>query len=185
MKKYIILLFLAFLSYAGYAQKILQNTSEYGITLISTTAIDTDLDHNLGLFIQKYSVDNEVEYYICAQAGVNDVCNFPADAKILFKKKDNSVVELTSLYSEVTQQGNNKYQPTAFYPISQKDLVSLFEGITKIRVAVATIDKNGNISTDYLDKEFKKDKLGAALKKCYELVESTTAKANRSASDDF
>ena len=97
---------------------------------------------------------------------------FPCESKILLKLKDESILELTSIYhSDITIPTETTYwsvSSRARFPITEEQLKKCFKGIKKIRVEVITLDEESNIIVKkHVDKDFKKDKLGKNLDKWF------------------
>jgi hypothetical protein len=91
---------------------------------------------------------------------------------LLFKTYDGTVIELTSVISELVQIADGVWEPTAYYPISQEQLGKLFTGISKIRVEMLSYNKKEDTPfMDYPEKEFKKDKMGKQFKEMFDNIE--------------
>lgn len=139
-----------------------------------------DLEYNLEL----YSEGNTKHYAIRFTLNtliykLKYAYDFPCESKILLKLKDDSIIELTSIYrtslKDYITQFNPKMQFTVFcraqFPITEEQLKRCFKGIKKIRVEVLTLDEETNlIAKEHVDKDFKKDKIGKELEKWYDEI---------------
>lgn len=153
------------------AQKLNSSDISNGVLKISTTDFKLNLSHDFNLSLDKLTDGTKVQYYIKGVSEKNESHSFPENAKLLFKLTDGSIVELTSYYSFINYiEDNNDYYPTAYYPISEEQLNSLFNGVSKVRVELLSVDKDDVIFQDLQDVDYKKDKLGKVFKAMYDVI---------------
>lgn len=167
MKKNLLLLFL-FLSLLCSAQKVEKDIVENGVELIRTDSKGMKFADDAYYSLQLLTDGENYEYYIVIQSETNKVHSFPEDAKLLLKTKAGETIELVAFYSVIMDYGNDSYQPIAFYPILENQLKATFDGISKVRAEMLSIDKDGSVYNDVRDN--KKD-MGKDLKKMYEAIQ--------------
>lgn len=144
-----------------------------------------------------------ITYMINNRVGTLSPSKLPADATILYKTLDDEVLKFKSIssskhsstethylgsgekeYSVHTYKVGNSYRTkistnelntqtiVSSFLISEEELLKLISGVKKIRI---------ELYPDNYEKEFKKDKIGKALKSQYESIKSYKIKT----ADDF
>ena len=99
---------------------------------------------------------------------------------------NDEIIELTSCYSELVKVSDTARVPIAYYPITESQLLSLFTGIKKIRVELLTLNEDDEtVFTEYVDKEYKKDKLGRVIKEMYDAISVLLSNEKAAASKDI
>jgi hypothetical protein len=152
-------------------------------------------DHNRGLLnTNKHVLFYDLELYTdgcekqyCLRIGVGNnpynifVAGFPAGyiptyAKVLFKLKDSSTLELTSLLNK----WDNGIEHVAHFAIDESTLNKLFSGVKKIRMELITYDaKTGNFKKEFREVDYKKDKFGKDIQKAYKTLNKEYSKNER------
>lgn len=172
MKKIIIMAF-SLVSVFCYAQKVTTNKIENGVEFFATDYKDMKFADDVSYSLQLFTDGQQSEYFVVLCSEENKVHSFPEDAKLLLKTKKDETIELVSLFSSIVETAENEYQPTAYFPISERDLQATFDGIVKVRLEMLSIDKDGAVFTDVRDN--KKD-MGKDLKKMYEAIQKQIEK---------
>lgn len=172
MKKIIIMAF-SLVSVFCYAQKVTTNKIENGVEFFATDYKDMKFADDVSYSLQLFTDGQQSEYFVILCSEENKVHSFPEDAKLLLKTKKDETIELVSLFSSIVETAENEYQPTAYFPISERDLQATFDGIVKVRLEMLSIDKDGAVFTDVRDN--KKD-MGKDLKKMYEAIQKQIEK---------
>lgn len=168
MKGYIFLFFFCFLNLICSAQKVVADMVQNGVELIRTDYKDMKFADDVSYSLQMYTDGQQVEYFIALCSEENKAHSFLEDAKLLIKTKSDKTIELVAFYSEISDNGDNRYEPIAFYPISESDLKATFDGVVKVRAEMLSIDKDCSVYNDVRDN--KKD-MGKDLKKMYEAIQ--------------
>ncbi len=156
-----------------YAQKVTTNKIENGVEFFATDYKDMKFADDVSYSLQLFTDGQQSEYFVILCSEENKVHSFPEDAKLLLKTKKDETIELVSLFSSIVETAENEYQPTAYFPISERDLQATFDGIVKVRLEMLSIDKDGAVFTDVRDN--KKD-MGKDLKKMYEAIQKQIEK---------
>ncbi|MBR1667379.1 MAG: hypothetical protein IJ693_03750 [Bacteroidaceae bacterium] len=199
MKKYIFFIATCFMfGTSVYAQKITYNKMYNGVNRLCTEPLKIKMEDDV-LFALNIFFDKEnYEFFIEIGTEKDKMYNFPEEAKLLFKTMDGSVIELKSCYTYITKGVDYRqidYRiPGAYYPISEKQLQSLFTGVSKVRVELLSYNKKEKtIFKDFQDVEYKKDTFGKFLQKSYtklmteksKIDKQNAALLNKDASADF
>lgn len=172
MKKFFLLLSFIIAALSASSQKVKSDDIDNGIRRIQSKAETIDLDNFFSYNLEKFIDNNESQYFIRGRSEENQYHNFPYNCKLLFRTFDGTVIELTSVLSELVQKDNGIWEPTAYYPISQEQLEKLFNGISKIRVEMLSYNKKEDKPfMDYPELEFKKDKMGKQFKEMFDNIE--------------
>lgn len=134
------------------------------------------------------SVDNgtnEKTILLCPKITTNLSSEAAKDCVMLMRLMDGSVLEFKSVSdskSEPKVQNVNgiairSNELSLSFPIAESQLETISKiGVKKVRIG---------ITPDMYDKEFKKDKVGAAIGSLWDLVKSTLSKPVKSVHDDF
>lgn len=173
MNKKIFLLFtLLIIAFNSFSQKVESDDIKNGVRRIQSKDETIDFENFFRYNLEKFICNNESQYFIRGRSEENEYHNFPNNCKLLFKTYDGTVIELTSVISELVQIADGVWEPTAYYPISQEQLGKLFTGISKIRVEMLSYNKKEDTPfMDYPEKEFKKDKMGKQFKEMFDNIE--------------
>jgi hypothetical protein len=185
MKKIIFLIAISFLCGTHiYGQKIILNDMSNGVYRIVTEPFELELVDEFKGSIHLYYDKETYEFIIELNGEKNKLHNFPEEAKLLFKTMDGSTIELKAFDTEIGKgmdylQVPYKY-PLAFYAISEQQLQSLFNGISKIRVEMLSYNKKEKtIFKDFQDIDYKNDKLGKLFNKMYNKLMAEKSKIDK------
>ncbi len=162
-----------------FAQKLEYKQYNEGVYLFRAGAFETKLGDTFEFCLDMLTDLDRKQYFIVARSEQNKVHNFPPDSKLLLKLSDETTLELSSCYHHFYKPKDLSIIPMAWFPISEEQLQSLIStGVTKVRIELLSVnekDKDKSIISDYQDAEFKKDKLGASLKKMLEAIDKELA----------
>lgn len=165
---------ISLISIFSYAQKIVVDEMQNDLRVVETSAIVARnfTDTKVYIFgLRGYSYDTEdIDYILIIR--INGFSNISESSKkVLIKTFDNNILNLNTISSS-----NNKYNLQLigthiynldyciFYiPISENDIVTLKSGLKKLRV---------ELDSGYIDKEYKKDKVGEKLYNSYLLIKN-------------
>ena len=99
---------------------------------------------------------------------------FPTNAKLLIKLQDDSIIELSSIYTQNVKDPSQEKACSAHFPITEDQLNKMFNGVKKIRVEIIKLnDKEDDVEKDYRDVDFKKDVLGKRFGEFYKDIYET------------
>lgn len=173
MKKRLIFLIAAWcVVICSFSQAVKSDDIANGVRRIQSKDETIDFENYFRYNLEKFICDDESQYFIRGRSEENEYHNFPNNSKLLFKTFDGTIIELTSVISELVQIDKQVWEPTAYYPISQDQLDKLFTGISKIRVEMLSYNKKENTPfMDYPELEFKKDKMGKQFKEMFDNIE--------------
>lgn len=127
----------------------------------------------------------ELSYFLSLKTTSNTPITVPEGGILLLKLEDDSIIELKTLmkYAGTVRDVHNingyvfsDYTIFPSFPINEVQISKLSKGVKKIRIE--TID-------GYRDKDFKKDKIGIAIKRQYSLLQSQLKKASNDIKDGF
>jgi len=171
-RRFFILFTLFFIAYNSFSQKVESDNIENGVRRIQSKDETIEFENYFRFNLEKFIYNGESQYFIRGRSEENEYHNFPNKCKLLFKTFDGTVIELASTFSELVQINSGVWEPTAYYPISNEQLQTLFNGISKIRVEMLSYNKKEDTPfMDYPELEFKKDKMGKKFKEMYDNVE--------------
>lgn len=128
--------------------------------------------------------EKNVSYFLSLKATSDIPITVKKEGILLIKLNDDSVLELHTQmeYAGTVRDIHNingfvysDYTINPAFQISKEQISQISEGVKKIRLVT---------TTDYRDKEFKKDKIGAAIKAQYELIQEKL-KETTSITDGF
>ena len=128
--------------------------------------------------------EKNVFYFLSLKTTSNTPITVAKGGTLLIKLNDDSILELHTQmeYAGTIRDIHNingfvysDYTINPAFQISKEQISQISEGVKKIRLVT---------TTDYRDKEFKKDKIGAAIKAQYELIQEKL-KENTSITDGF
>lgn len=171
-RRFFILFTLFFIAYNSFSQKVESDNIENGVRRIQSKDETIEFENYFRFNLEKFIYNDESQYFIRGRSEENEYHNFPNKCKLLFKTFDGTVIELASTFSELVQINSGVWEPTAYYPISNEQLQTLFNGISKIRVEMLSYNKKEDTPfMDYPELEFKKDKMGKKFKEMYDNVE--------------
>lgn len=126
----------------------------------------------------------KVFYDIFLRTGANVPLAVPNGGRLLIKLKDDSIIELktnTDFSDKIGKVQNagtlvyTYYSITPIFSVTPEQIEQISKGVKKIRLET---------TTDPIDKEFKKDKIGKTIKVEYELLKQALQQ-NKSFSDGF
>lgn len=127
----------------------------------------------------------ELSYFLSLKTTSNTPITVPEGGILLLKLEDDSIIELKTLmkYAGTVRDVHNingyvfsDYTIFPSFPINEVQISKLSKGVKKIRIE--TID-------GYRDKDFKKDKIGIAIKGQYDLLQNQLKKASNDIRDGF
>ena len=96
---------------------------------------------------------------------------FPTNAKLLIKLQDDSIIELSSIYTQNVKDPSQEKACSAHFPITEDQLNKMFNGVKKIRVEIIHLnDEEDDVQKDYRDVDFKKDVLGKRFGEFYKEI---------------
>lgn len=96
---------------------------------------------------------------------------FPTNAKLLIKLQDDSIIELSSIYTQNVKDPSQEKACSAHFPITEDQLNKMFNGVKKIRVEIIHLnDEEDDVEKDYRDVDFKKDVLGKRFGEFYKEI---------------
>ena len=96
---------------------------------------------------------------------------FPTNAKLLIKLQDDSIIELSSIYTQNVKDPSQEKACSAHFPITEDQLNRMFNGVKKIRVEIIKLnDEEDDVEKDYRDVDFKKDVLGKRFGEFYKEI---------------
>ena len=96
---------------------------------------------------------------------------FPTNAKLLIKLQDDSIIELSSIYTQNVKDPSQEKACSAHFPITEDQLNKMFNGVKKIRVEIIKLnDEEDDVEKDYRDVDFKKDVLGKRFGEFYKEI---------------
>ena len=99
---------------------------------------------------------------------------FPTNAKLLIKLQDDSIIELSSIYTQNVKDPSQENVCSAHFPITEDQLNKMFNGVKKIRVEIIKLnDEEDDVEKDYRDVDFKKDVLGKRFGEFYKEINET------------
>lgn len=99
---------------------------------------------------------------------------FPTNAKLLIKLQDDSIIELSSIYTQNVKDPSQEKACSAHFPITEDQLNKMFNGVKKIRVEIIKLnDEEDDVEKDYRDVDFKKDVLGKRFGEFYKEINET------------
>ena len=99
---------------------------------------------------------------------------FPTNAKLLIKLQDDSIIELSSIYTQNVKDPSQENACSAHFPITEDQLNKMFNGVKKIRVEIIKLnDEEDDVEKDYRDVDFKKDVLGKRFGEFYKEINET------------
>ena len=96
---------------------------------------------------------------------------YPTNAKLLIKLQDDSIIELSSIYTQNVKDPSQEKACSAHFPITEDQLNRMFNGVKKIRVEIIKLnDEEDDVEKDYRDVDFKKDVLGKRFGEFYKEI---------------
>ena len=169
--RFLFLIMFLCVTYSAFSQKTKTNNN---ITLIESKKKDIKLSHRFEYKLQKYvSTDGTFQFFICCNFEFNTYHNFPNNAKLILKTFGEETIELTAALSMIAPtQFVSSWEPTAFYPVNQPQLETLFKGISYINVETLSYNyKEERTYLDFQEKTYKKDEIGKNLNKMFMSIE--------------
>ena len=101
---------------------------------------------------------------------------FPTNAKFLIKLQDDSIIELSSIYTQNIKDFSQEKECSAHFPITEDQLKKMFNGVKKIRVEIIKLnDEEDDVEKNYRDVDYKKDVLGKSFSEYYKEINETLA----------
>lgn len=131
------------------------------------------------------NTEKDLSYFFSLKTTSNTPITVPQGGRLLLKLDDDSIIELKTLtkYAGTVRDVHNingyvfsDYTIFPSFPINEVQINKLAKGVKKIRLE----------TTDgYRDKEFKKDKIGIAIKGQYGLLQNQLKKASNDIKEGF
>lgn len=141
-------------------------TSAFFTSYMTTyTAKNDELVYNLELYSNGKNKQFALKIYLWSSSKKPRI--LPSKSQILLKTNDDSVLELTSIFNDIDYEHGYSY---SYFPISEDDLNKTFDGIKKVRLEAITLNTNNETSIEFIDFNFKKDKIGQSLKKWFDSI---------------
>ena len=129
------------------------------------------LTYQLEMFTDGKEKHYSIQLLLTAMIKRSKAFFFPTNAKLLIKLKDDSILELSSIYTHNVMEPSKERVCSAHFPISEEQLNKMFNGIKKIRVEIIKLnDEEDDVEKDYRDIDYKKDVLGKRFSEYYKEI---------------
>ena len=154
--------------------------SKVGITyfngsgFMKINANNNVLSYQLEMFTDGKEKQYSIQLILTALINRSKAFFFPTNAKLLIKLQDDSIIELSSIYTQNVKDPSQEKACSAHFPITEDQLNKMFNGVKKIRVEIIKLnDKEDDVEKDYRDVDFKKDVLGKRFGEFYKEINET------------
>ena len=151
--------------------------SKVGITyfngsgFMKINANNNVLSYQLEMFTDGKEKQYSIQLILTALINRSKAFFFPTNAKLLIKLQDDSIIELSSIYTQNVKDPSQEKACSAHFPITEDQLNKMFNGVKKIRVEIIKLnDKEDDVEKDYRDVDFKKDVLGKRFGEFYKEI---------------
>ena len=154
--------------------------SKVGITLFNgsgfmkVNANNNVLSYQLEMFTDGKEKQYSIQLILMTLIKRSKAFFFPTNAKLLIKLQDDSIIELSSIYTQNVKDPSQEKACSAHFPITEDQLNKMFNGVKKIRVEIIKLnDEEDDVEKDYRDVDFKKDVLGKRFGEFYKEINET------------
>ena len=151
--------------------------SKVGITyfngsgFMKINANNNVLSYQLEMFTDGKEKQYSIQLILTALINRSKAFFFPTNAKLLIKLQDDSIIELSSIYTQNVKDPSQEKACSAHFPITEDQLNKMFNGVKKIRVEIIKLnDEEDDVEKDYRDVDFKKDVLGKRFGEFYKEI---------------
>ena len=189
MKKLLLFISIALYGLSGLAQEIEYDKIQNGERSIMCKYENVRSMKDKTVFSVALSAEQntgkDISYFFSLKTTSNTPITVPQGGKLLLKLNDDSIMELKTLtkYEGTVRDVHNingyvfsDYTIFPSFPINEVQISKLSKGVKKIRLE----------TTDgYRDKEFKKDKIGIAIKGQYSLLQNQIKKSSNDIREGF
>ena len=151
--------------------------SKVGITyfngsgFMKINANNNVLSYQLEMFTDGKEKQYSIQLILTSLVKRSKAFFFPTNAKLLIKLQDDSIIELSSIYTQNVKDPSQEKACSAHFPITEDQLNKMFNGVKKIRVEIIHLnDEEDDVEKDYRDVDFKKDVLGKRFGEFYKEI---------------
>lgn len=151
--------------------------SKVGFTLFNGSgfmkinANNNVLSYQLEMFTDGKEKQYSIQLILTSLVKRSKAFFFPTNAKLLIKLQDDSIIELSSIYTQNVKDPSQEKACSAHFPITEDQLNRMFNGVKKIRVEIIKLnDEEDDVEKDYRDVDFKKDVLGKRFGEFYKEI---------------
>ena len=167
-----------------------------GSGFMKINANNNVLSYQLEMFTDGKEKQYSIQLILTALINRSKAFFFPTNAKLLIKLQDDSIIELSSIYTQNVKDPSQEKACSAHFPITEDQLNKMFNGVKKIRVEIIKLnDKEDDVEKDYRDVDFKKDVLGKRFGEFYKdiyetlttmsIIQEKVLKSKKNLLDDF
>ena len=154
--------------------------SKFGLTyfngsgFMKINANNNVLSYQLEMFTDGKEKQYSIQLILTTLIKRSKAFFFPTNAKLLIKLQDDSIIELSSIYTQNVKDPSQEKACSAHFPITEDQLNKMFNGVKKIRVEIIKLnDEEDDVEKDYRDVDFKKDVLGKRFGEFYKEINET------------
>ena len=154
--------------------------SKFGLTyfngsgFMKINANNNVLSYQLEMFTDGKEKQYSIQLILTTLIKRSKAFFFPTNAKLLIKLQDDSIIELSSIYTQNVKDPSQEKACSAHFPITEDQLNKMFNGVKKIRVEIIHLnDEEDDVEKDYRDVDFKKDVLGKRFGEFYKEINET------------
>ena len=154
--------------------------SKFGLTyfngsgFMKINANNNVLSYQLEMFTDGKEKQYSIQLILTSLIKRSKAFFFPTNAKLLIKLQDDSIIELSSIYTQNVKDPSQEKACSAHFPITEDQLNKMFNGVKKIRVEIIHLnDEEDDVEKDYRDVDFKKDVLGKRFGEFYKEINET------------
>ena len=149
-------------------------TNFNGSGFMKVNANNNVLSYQLEMFTDGKEKQYSIQLVLMTLIKRSKAFFFPTNAKLLIKLQDDSIIELSSIYTQNVNDPSKEKACSAHFPITEDQLNKLFNGVKKIRLEIIKLtDKEDDVEKDYRDVDFKKDVLGKRFGEYYKEINET------------
>ena len=142
-----------------------------GSGFMKINANNNVLSYQLEMFTDGKEKQYSIQLILTSLVKRSKAFFFPTNAKLLIKLQDDSIIELSSIYTQNVKDPSQEKACSAHFPITEDQLNKMFNGVKKIRVEIIKLnDEEDDVEKDYRDVDFKKDVLGKRFGEFYKEI---------------
>ena len=146
-------------------------TNFNGSGFMKINANNNVLSYQLEMFTDGKEKQYSIQLILTSLIKRSKAFFFPTNAKLLIKLQDDSIIELSSIYTQNVKDPSQEKACSAHFPITEDQLNKMFNGVKKIRVEIIKLnDEEDDVEKDYRDVDFKKDVLGKRFGEFYKEI---------------